>query len=560
MRVANLLLPTDSLAEGYPKINVAIEQAEKSLVVADNALDTSNSALNIANTALNKSNSTQQQLDAIVINGDSSVEAAQARVAADGTTTYDTLKERLDIENQKVMSQLEGITNVRMFKCDDGEYVKGDGVHDDTTGIQHAIDSGRGLYFPNGIYIVSSPLKIHHNSINWRGEFWLNTVLKCVSPNITMIEGEIDGANDNLNYGTIQEMSLLGEGVARNQTSFDILGYICFLKHVDISNFKTAGKIAGVYVNLEDAYIHNNESGILLQIPEGQDSNYIMTMLRFYRCVFMLNSGTSITNKNGVDDYPTVISLVIDGCGFEQGGKAFDLDKNMNTIIQNSWFESNTYRPTLPKMNLITLNNRFEANQGIEYKTYAGGIWNYGAGGSTEVNETGFVKTKEYLFQLFNNANVVDNGILKLIENLKNNAHFLEVIENASRTAVARVGSTQSDLYDISYHIRIGADGSIQGHDYPGNVVITKDATGTYSITLSGELFKPIINVTVYNALSTDITKRIGFYVNVGNTIDPSNYNMFDLINKVTVRSYDMDTNALVDAKVCITLIHNRTN
>jgi hypothetical protein len=232
----------------------------------------------------------------------------------------------------------------------------------------------------------------------------------------------------------------------------------------------------------------------------------------------------------------------------------------MNTIIQNSWFESNTYRPTLPKMNLITLNNRFEANQGIEYKTYAGGIWNYGAGGSTEVNETGFVKTKEYLFQLFNNANVVDNGILKLIENLKNNAHFLEVIENASRTAVARVGSTQSDLYDISYHIRIGADGSIQGHDYPGNVVITKDATGTYSITLSGELFKPIINVTVYNALSTDITKRIGFYVNVGNTIDPSNYNMFDLINKVTVRSYDMDTNALVDAKVCITLIHNRTN
>ena len=55
----------------------------------------------------------QTEFDAVVIEGDSSVEAAQARVASDGITTYTTLKERLDAEynnnknNPKFNSTLE---------------------------------------------------------------------------------------------------------------------------------------------------------------------------------------------------------------------------------------------------------------------------------------------------------------------------------------------------------------------------------------------------------------------------------------------------------------------
>ena len=111
--MAELIKPTDTLAQGYPKINVAIEQAEQAFTTADNAMDTANSSIAVSNQALANSQSTQEQLNQIVIDGDSSVEAAQARVNADNTITYDTLKERLDAEHQEVSSQLADLANKR---------------------------------------------------------------------------------------------------------------------------------------------------------------------------------------------------------------------------------------------------------------------------------------------------------------------------------------------------------------------------------------------------------------------------------------------------------------
>jgi len=61
--------------------------------------------------------------------------------------------------------QLSGYVNVKQFLCDDGQYVKGDGIHDDVTGIQRALDychvvsnKVNTLYFPQGIYCISKPL------------------------------------------------------------------------------------------------------------------------------------------------------------------------------------------------------------------------------------------------------------------------------------------------------------------------------------------------------------------------------------------------------------------
>lgn len=50
---------------------------------------------NIADEANKQVNSIQDQVNQLVVNGDSSVEAAQARVSANGVV-YSTLKERLD--------------------------------------------------------------------------------------------------------------------------------------------------------------------------------------------------------------------------------------------------------------------------------------------------------------------------------------------------------------------------------------------------------------------------------------------------------------------------------
>lgn len=88
----------DSLRQGTDKLNASIRDAEE-------AKDTAQSADTKATEALSQSESTQTQLDTIVIEGDSSVEAAQARVSVSGAN-YDTLKQRLDEEYEETTSQL----------------------------------------------------------------------------------------------------------------------------------------------------------------------------------------------------------------------------------------------------------------------------------------------------------------------------------------------------------------------------------------------------------------------------------------------------------------------
>lgn len=96
--MAELINEKDSLNEGRKKINKAISKSN----IADSR---SQFAFNLANQAIEKSNSTQEQLDTIVIDGDSSVEAAQARVDAENNT-FSTLKERLDTKETEFSSQL----------------------------------------------------------------------------------------------------------------------------------------------------------------------------------------------------------------------------------------------------------------------------------------------------------------------------------------------------------------------------------------------------------------------------------------------------------------------
>ncbi len=99
--MAELIKTTDSLNDGRKKLNDAITDSNA-------ALSTANTAKQTANLAKAESESTQTQLDTIVIEGDSSVEAAQARVNNSGTA-FPTLKQRLDAEHQEVTAQLQQI-------------------------------------------------------------------------------------------------------------------------------------------------------------------------------------------------------------------------------------------------------------------------------------------------------------------------------------------------------------------------------------------------------------------------------------------------------------------
>ena len=106
-----------------------------------------------AKRAQQKADDVQTQLDQVVIDGDSSVEAAQARVDRKGRT-HDTLKENLDVNFSEVDAQLAQIaTYAKNFGA------KGDGVTDDTKSINDAIQfckekGGGTVLLGDGVYLV----------------------------------------------------------------------------------------------------------------------------------------------------------------------------------------------------------------------------------------------------------------------------------------------------------------------------------------------------------------------------------------------------------------------
>ena len=133
-----------SIHDGIKKINDEVE----------NATDLSESAKH-------QVENIQQQVNQLVVEGDSSVEAAQARVDAEGNV-FTTLKERLDTKEQSFSAQLADVAyNVRLFGA------VGDGVADDTVAIQNTInalpDTGGIVYLPAGVYKISNEIFLKSN-------------------------------------------------------------------------------------------------------------------------------------------------------------------------------------------------------------------------------------------------------------------------------------------------------------------------------------------------------------------------------------------------------------
>ncbi|WP_341356639.1 GDSL-type esterase/lipase family protein [Rossellomorea sp. y25] len=93
------------LYEGVKLINEAIEAADKAQQDSISAKITSENALFTSQSAETKADSVQEQFNQVVIEGDSSVEAAQARVDAGGNS-FPTLKDRLDTSDELLAEKL----------------------------------------------------------------------------------------------------------------------------------------------------------------------------------------------------------------------------------------------------------------------------------------------------------------------------------------------------------------------------------------------------------------------------------------------------------------------
>ncbi|KAB7640582.1 BppU family phage baseplate upper protein [Bacillus paranthracis] len=145
----------------------------------------------------------QKQLNEIVINGDSSVEAAQARVDPNGIT-YPTLKERIDVDSNKIY-------NLFQFAPKD------DTSLDDTVTIQNAINSASAIngtvkLSRNKTYIVKSLMPRENVTIDLNGStlklkdntqlpvFFDYGVVKPIKlKNFSVVNGVIDANMQNNN-------------------------------------------------------------------------------------------------------------------------------------------------------------------------------------------------------------------------------------------------------------------------------------------------------------------------------------------------------------------------
>ena len=156
---ANLITKTDTNKQTFPKINKAIQDAFDALSKASRADENSN-------VALVKARNVQSQLDTIIIeSGTSDAETLQARTSYDGNV-FKTVKERIDYEVAEILTHISE-TNQEIEQR--GISVKkfgviGDGVTDDTTALQTALDYGYTnkvpVFFPRGEYKTSRTLRL----------------------------------------------------------------------------------------------------------------------------------------------------------------------------------------------------------------------------------------------------------------------------------------------------------------------------------------------------------------------------------------------------------------
>lgn len=131
------------------------ESLAKGIEEAGNIADQANTK---SDDAVEQVNSIQSQVNQLVVEGDSSVEAAQARVDADGNT-YATLKERLDTKEQSFVTQLAekaSLKNLNDLEAQTDKKIN-DSISDLRDNIIEEIGNnanGRYIRFANGVLIM----------------------------------------------------------------------------------------------------------------------------------------------------------------------------------------------------------------------------------------------------------------------------------------------------------------------------------------------------------------------------------------------------------------------
>ena len=222
---------TDAISEFRdlkPRAELSISQSAEALTKSRNALNVANgidakatNALNLSKSADTLSKSVQEQFNQVVIDGDSSVEAAQARVGANGER-FSVLKNRLDSEHLEVKAQFNGKEINAMFPPPPFNPVVSDAKYydevsfkyfkdpemtipatDNTAALQALVDfvhnnGGGRIFIPSGKYVFRSSIK-WKSKVSLRGASKLSTSLYAEGSIFSLIDGTI-GASTGGDY------------------------------------------------------------------------------------------------------------------------------------------------------------------------------------------------------------------------------------------------------------------------------------------------------------------------------------------------------------------------
>jgi hypothetical protein len=216
---------------------------------------------------------------------------------------------------------------------------QGDGIHDDTVALQKALDAGRLVILPKGIYLVSSPLIIHKD----------NTILQGEGPAATIIH-------------------FTGKGSVFSHAAKEIrTRYWCRLAdmRIEADNPQETGPLIQ-WTSMQFGEIHNvwikgsgpQSAGILLNaIPGKTEATYNVFSHDYIGLVgagIVLGSGanSNTIETTRIQPLPSGVAILMHGemsnnrilnCGFEYphnvSGGILIGEHVHNTLIQGNRFE-----------------------------------------------------------------------------------------------------------------------------------------------------------------------------------------------------------------------------
>lgn len=190
---------------------------------------------------------------------------------------------------------------------------KGDGITDDTLSIINAINNGKNVYFPAGVYKISDVININENNIKLYGDYGGTRIVQVSQNNCFEINGKlkvhisnmrIEKSNEVANQSNdIEDIAIIINNNSQDCifenlwiANFEVGLYLnnganCFFNNINIRNFSKYAIYSDTFV---DAYFSN----IYIQAYEANTHTAIGVELRNKNEAIVFNTGEILRCKH----------------------------------------------------------------------------------------------------------------------------------------------------------------------------------------------------------------------------------------------------------------------